>query len=289
MLRYSPVTRMTGPNVLAIHGYRYLKLALAIGGASVVAWLWERSGEGAPTVSFGGTPTGYVLGTIAAAIVVLLTWFGARKRSYASTFGTVQGWLSLHVYLGLALVVIGTLHTGLELGWNVHSVAYALMMIVIASGVVGLYLYLRLPSEISRNLADDTLDSILLEIGDFDRAAAKIALQLPDAVIRVVTRSIEKTRIGGSVVDQLRGSQPDDPTEAALTELEGLSASLTGASAATGTNLFGILARRAVLVRRARRDIQLRAQMGLWLYAHVPLTVGLLVALAAHILSVSVY
>jgi len=280
---------MTGPNVLEFRRYRYLKVALALAGASILVSIWARDGESAAPVSFGGTPTGLVLGTIAAAIVLLLTWYGVRKRSYFSSLGTVQGWLSLHVYLGLALVVVGSLHTGFELAWNVHTLAYALMMAVIASGALGLVAYIRLPREISRNLADDTLDSILVEIADFDRSAAKTALELPDAVIRLVKRAIDETRIGGSVIEQLRGQQPNDPTEAALTELEGLSSTLTGSSAATGTNLFGILARRAVLVRRARRDIQLRAQLAVWIHVHVPLTIGLLVALAAHITAVFVY
>ena len=278
---------MTGPNVLEFRQYRYLKLALALAAASIAVWIWAKDSD--VVVSFGGTFMGYVLGAISAMIVLLLTWYGVRKRSYFSSVGTVQGWLSMHVYLGLALVVVGSLHTGFQFGWNVHTLAYALMMAVIASGVFGLVVYVRLPAEISRNLADDTLDSILLEIADFDRTAARTALELPDAVIRLVTRAINETRIGGSVRDQLRGTQKNDPTEAALTDMEGLSSTLTGASAATGTSLFGILARRAVLVRRARRDIQLRAQLSIWLYVHVPMTIALLVALAAHVTAVLVY
>ena len=51
----------------------------------------------------GGTVLGYTLGTIAALLIVLLAWFGIRKRRYASTLGSVQGWLSAHVYLGATL------------------------------------------------------------------------------------------------------------------------------------------------------------------------------------------
>ena len=48
-----------------------------------------------------------MLWTIAVILLILwLLWYGVRKRRYASTSGTVQGWLSAHVYLGTALVVI---------------------------------------------------------------------------------------------------------------------------------------------------------------------------------------
>ena len=281
---------MTGQGILDFRRFRYLKVALVLSIAAIVAWFaGQPSADSGYEVHFGGTPAGYALGGAGAALILLLTWFGVRKRSYHSSLGTAQGWLSAHVYLGLALIVVATLHTGFHFGWNVHTLAWVLMMSVIASGLYGLVVYVRLPSEITRNQGEETLDAIMLSIGDLDRAAAKIALELPDSVVRLVTRAAEQTRIGGSVLQQLRGMQKDDPTEAALLELEGLSSTLHGKSAVVGTNLFGVLAKRAVLVRRARRDVQLRAFLSIWLYVHVPLTIGLLVALAAHVASVFVY
>ncbi len=42
-----------------------------------------------------------------------------------------------------------TLHAGFQFGWNVHTLAYALMCLVVASGVVGTVLYLRYPAQMS--------------------------------------------------------------------------------------------------------------------------------------------
>jgi len=53
--------------------------------------------------------------------------------------------------------------------------------------------------------------------------------------------------------------------------------------------LFDLITRKRALVERVQRDIQYQARLQFWLYAHVPLTVGLLVALGTHILSVFFY
>jgi len=56
---------------------------------------------------------------------------GVRKRRCCSGTGSLQGWTSSHVYIGTSLLVIVTLHTAFEFGWNVHTAAYALMVLVI--------------------------------------------------------------------------------------------------------------------------------------------------------------
>jgi len=50
-----------------------------------------------------------------------------------------------HVYLGLSLLVIARC-TRLHFGWNVHTLAYALMVLVIVSGMFGAAAYAILPS-----------------------------------------------------------------------------------------------------------------------------------------------
>jgi len=118
-------------SILAFRKRRYLWLALGISLLAIVAYLLNDPQE-PPN---GGTVLGYTLGTIGALLILWLTWFGVRKRRYSSTRGTVQGWLSAHVYLGVALLVIVLLHAGFQFGVNVHTLAFVLMVLVIASGL----------------------------------------------------------------------------------------------------------------------------------------------------------
>ena len=140
---------MRHQSLLAYAKYRWAKIAVVVIAAAIVAYALDRSPHG----HYGGSALGYTLGTIGALLIVWLTYFGVRKRRYSSTSGTLLGWLSAHVYLGVALLVIATLHAAFEVGWNIHTLAYALMLAVILSGFYGVYAYLRHPSGITATMS----------------------------------------------------------------------------------------------------------------------------------------
>src|SRR5574337_14258 len=113
-------------------------------------------------------------------------------------------WLSAHTYLGVALIVLATLHTGFQFGWNVHTLAYALMMVVIMSGCYGTYAYLRFPRLMTANMGGvSTFDTLLLEINDLDKQASIKSLQFSDDICAIVLKARQGTRIGGSLFQQL--------------------------------------------------------------------------------------
>src|SRR5688572_28234079 len=115
------------PSILEYRRGRYLELALLFSLGAIGAYAWHQP----PVVyvkPYGGTWLGYALCAVGAVLILWLMLLGIRKRRYRSSLGTVQGWTSAHVYLGACLLVIVTLHSGFEFGWNVHTAAYALMV-----------------------------------------------------------------------------------------------------------------------------------------------------------------
>jgi hypothetical protein len=272
-------------SVLEYASFRWFKVAVALAAIASVAYLWHQ-----PALKpNGGTWLGYTLGTIAGLLVLWLLWYGVRKRRYRSTAGTVQGWLSAHVYLGTALVVVATLHTGFELGWNIHTLAYVLMLVVVASGFYGVFAYLRVPEAMTANLGEDTLQSILLRVSDLDRDMREKALSLPDALFALVDRSVAGTRLGGNAFRLVSGRDPACPTAAAVRQWPQLARRLTGEVAKLDKEVFALLAQKNELLARARRDLRHKAALDLWLYVHVPLAFALLAALVAHVVSVFIY
>lgn len=266
--------------------FKYLKFATLLSLASTVAYLaWEPAGG----VNNGGTWLGYTLGTIGALLIVWLMLLGLRKRRYGPGAFSLKGWLSAHVYLGLALTLVATLHAAFQVGWNIHSLTYALMLVVIASGVWGIVMYRRVPRLMTVNRGGQTFQDLTREIVGLDAEAADLALGLGDEYAEEVRRSREETRLGGGVLRQLSGEDRRCGTARALANVRGLTRRLPPGLAERGAALLVALGRKQELLRRARRDIRYKALMDLWLYVHVPLSFALLAALTAHIVSVFFY
>lgn len=276
---------VTHQSILVYRRFRYLKLAL-LGVAAAVVVYGVHSPRGAPN---GGTWLGYTLGGVGAALILWLMWFGIRKRRYGPGTVKLEAWLSAHVYFGVALAVIGTLHTGFQFGLNVHTLAYTLMILVILSGLFGVYAYMRVPRQITENRGGITLRQMMLQIADLDRQCRDMAMNVSDEINAVVFEAGRSTRIGGGLIRQLSGRDPSCPSTAALDRVHGLAARATGEDAARCRQLVALLSRKCELLRRARKDVQLQAIMQIWLYLHIPLTFALLAALIAHVLAVFYY
>ena len=276
---------MRHQSILEYARFRWFKAALWVSVLAGAAYLWH---EPAPK-PYGGTWLGYALGTIGALIILWLLWFGVRKRRYASRAGTLQGWLSAHVYLGTALLVVATLHTGFELGWNLHTLAYVLMVATVASGFYGVYIYLSVPGLMTANRGDETLDAMILKIADLDREIRDKALSLPDQILKVVNASLDNSRLGGSFLRIVTGRDRACPTAAAVRELPEIGRRLTGDVAKLNHEVYSLLLQKNELLAQARRDLRYKARLDLWLYVHVPLSIALLAALSAHVISVFLY
>ena len=263
---------------------KYLKWSVVLCLASIAAYIfYEPIDE-----HNGGTVLGYILGTVGALLIVWLTWLGIRKRQYGAHF-RLTAWVSAHVYLGLSLIVVATLHTGFQFDWNLHTLAYVLMVIVIVSGIFGIYAYARFPRLVSENRRGVSMDDLLTQIGDLDRECKQLAVGLPDEVSSLILKSCEETSIGGSIFRILSGKASNCPSDAAFTQLRSLAGTVDQAHALSTRKLLVLIGKKCGLLGTVRRDIQLKALMDIWLRVHVPVTIALLVALTIHIISVFYY
>ena len=233
----------------------------------------------------GGSWYGYTLGTIGAALILWLTALGYRKRKMTSTAWSLKAWTSAHVYLGLSLIVIGTWHTGFQLGLNVHTLAWALMMLVILSGLYGVIVYATLPAALSNNRDEMTQMQMLEAIRAFDRQLHSSAQPLTPADTAPVLAALDEDPFAGGVMARLSGRYSHCATAAAL---RSLSASNTSDREAR-EKVVGLLKQKEAALTRLRRHLKIRALLEIWLYVHVPLTFALIAALSAHIISVFFY
>lgn len=303
----------------------YLKVAVALCALSFALYAWHNPVEG----TSGSTWLGYGLGTLGAALIVWLAWFGVRKRQFREGRAPVQAWVSAHVYLGLSLIVVATLHTGFQLGWNVHTLAYVLMMLVILSGIYGILSYSVLPRQVTANRNEMEFRAMLQEIQQLNESALSLADRIDPETHAVVARSVGKVRIGGSAWEQLSGRYRasgeigglDQFFKVKRTQLQAQAVAGGAASTAPAPRggrqatiafvadqifaagsarggdqasenlqkLLQTIAKRKALLDKVNRDITLRARLHVWLFLHVPLTIALLAALLVHIVTVFLY
>ncbi|HEY7556653.1 MAG TPA: hypothetical protein VIH18_17770 [Candidatus Binatia bacterium] len=235
---------------------------------------------------FGRTARGLVYGSIGLILVLVLMSYGARKRAYRSSWGSVEGWLQAHIYLGLVALVTVLLHSGFRFQNIVAIAAFVLLLLVTLSGVWGVVLYAVIPPKLSATNSNLTIVNISGQINELGRSMAALALGKSApfqqihanllaveragylAAWRCLSRHYLEKRLAqdpaGSFDHYVGSVPPEEQTE--LAQLLAL--------AHQRNDLHDSLIRR-------QRYVNL---MGAWLYLHVPLSFALLVAVAAHVI-----
>lgn len=277
--------------------YRYLKWGLLLITGSVIAYVLHRPYP----VANGGTWLGYTLGVISALIIFLLLFLGIRKRSYRSALGTVKGWLSAHIWLGLSLLVTATLHSGFQLGWSIHSLAYYLMLAVIASGIWGMVMYIQNPRLMTLNRNQQDRQVMLQQLKDLDGEALLLADAIDTDLHYDLSQSLAPVKVPG-LRDRLGNRywsgtaqadrQADRKNNSYLIEqkVAGMIAKAEDAESVDRLRqLLQTLSQRREVSFQLGKDLQIQAHMEIWLLFHVPLSLGLLAALISHIIAVFFY
>ena len=237
----------------------------------------------------GGSWLGYAFGTLGVLLILWLSAIGIRKRAMTPGRWSLKAWTSAHAYLGLSLAVVASLHSGFQFGWNVHTLAYALMMLVILSGLYGAWAYSLLPQALSDNREAMTKAQMIAAVQKLDRQLQTAAQPLAAEDAGIVRWSLESEPFRGGLWRRLSGRYPGCGNARALA---GLRQRLASASPQEETALEPVLAlleRKGAGLARIRRHMRIRALLEVWLYVHVPVTFALMAALAAHVVSVFFY
>lgn len=236
----------------------------------------------------GGTVLGLTYGVIGALGILYLTWYGIRKRSYQAQHTTLKGCLSAHVWLGLALLIIVPLHCGFQFGWNVHTLAFVLMTLVILSGLWGAQHYSLLAPAIRSHRGGAQPLKLLEQIEslghDIEAKVKEAEAKGGSAALKELVAEVDfehKPSIWKSLFDRTQELESDDASK--------LLANLPPDQQQFGLAIIGLADKKHHLARELETDIATFTKIRIWLFLHVPLTMALLVALIIHIVSVFYY
>ena len=277
---------MSQDTYLSYKSYKWLWICMAVTAAMWIIYAWHEP-VGGPS---GGTWLGYTYGGIATAGIAFLMYYGIRKRSFYSKYTTLKGTLAAHVWVGVALTFIVPLHCGFSFDWNVHTLAYALMVFVIASGVWGVVMYADKPMELRSQRGGGTpkqlieqIKAISGEIEELIGGTTETSL-MSDAFIKMLS-SIDfmfKPSMARSL--RQRNPQPIDRKRMAK-----LIAGLSKKEQEDGLKLISLVNRKRELVCKLQDEARAQTWVRAWLYLHLPVSCALVVALLIHIWSVFYY
>ncbi len=241
-------------------------------------------------LAYGGSTVGLIYGLLGTVLILLLMYLGIRKRSYASKVGTLKGWVSAHVYLGLLTLLIIPLHAGFRFGLDVHTLAFALLAIVVLSGVFGVILYQTVPLRLTKYETELQADKIDKEISRLFSEMRTLVKDKSDALVTLYQQEVTATSRtkpkGWAVLFKGKGG---DPLARRTAELATWIPKIPVEDQPTFQSLSQLLLRKTQLEIHLLNQMQLRNAMQAWLYLHVPVSIAMLVAVVIHLWSVFYY
>ncbi len=268
----------------------------------------------------GGSTPGLAFGILGYAFMLFAGLLGARKKVPVWRLGRAQAWMRGHLWLGLLSLPLILFHGGFHFGGTLTRILMWLLIVVVASGVLGAVLQHYLPQVMTADAPMETIyDEIasvrtqlleeadqyvsalcgLLNLGDAggasgQRAGGFTAVRQVGAVAAAATAAVEPVALTEEESEPLRRFYLEE-MRVFLTKPGGRGQRLADTAQARGAfaNLKTLLppAAHGTLedlegiceeARQLERQARLHRWLHGWLLVHVPLSLALLVLGAVH-------
>ena len=262
--------------------WRRIFLVLLIGTSASYVYYDRRE------FTHGGSTFGLAYGIAGTALILLLAFFGIRKRWYRSVFGTLEQWMQSHIYLGLLVLIILFFHTGGRFNDKIAVTTLVLVIVVVASGIAGAILYATVPRMLTEVESELTVEEIADQLNQLARSMARIASGRSAPFQRIYDELLRQTAPGGLAGWRLIVSRSRKKTQ----------------QDADWARLIALVPReeqeelrQMLVVSRQRRELLLRLVyqqrykniLEFWLYIHIPFTIALIAFAVLHIAAVFYY
>jgi len=277
-------------NFLAYGRYVWGKLTLATTLVLVISYIIY-SRRVSPN---GATLVGLIYGIISFVAILLLMYYGMRKRSYTAKHWSLRAWLSFHVYIGTMTLLLVPLHAGFKFGFDIHTLAYVLLVMVVVSGIVGAALYLLLPrrfepfgEELTYPMGDGTDEELRKIIRQMHALAIDKSQEFADACQTEIEYGIPKRHVGWGLLWRKSATAALVATQ--IEAFQDYLQHIPEVEHEAFQNLARLATQKRDLEHRMAAQMRLQNLLEAWLYIHLPVSLVMFIVVIIHILVVFYY
>lgn len=243
------------------------------------------------TIPSGSTVWGLVYGWIGFAAILVLMFLGIRKRWYSSRCGTLEGWTSAHIYLGLLTLLIIPMHAGFQFGWDVHTLAYVLLVVVVLSGIVGVLIYMTVPLILTTHESGMLPERLEAEINRILKEMKQLAADKPGVFQYLYQEEARRCRELKSQGWRILLTRVDPAAILAqrMRDLHNLLADIPAVQQEGFSKFSSLVLQKTELEAYLAGQMRLKNGLQSWLYVHLPISIAMMAAVGVHLLVVLYY
>lgn len=270
---------------VARSGVIWRRIFILLLAVTIAAFVWSARRE----FTHGGSLVGLIFGTAGYLLILLLAYYGIRKRSYRSTFGTMEQWLQSHIYLGILVLVLLVLHTGGRFNDMVAVTTLILVAVVVLSGIAGAILFVTVPRLLTEVESNLTVEEISTQLNQLARNMARLASGRSQPFVRIYDGLMKESMPGWLAGWRLLFSRMRRKSQQAVGDWSKMLA-LVGKEEQESLRQMLVFSRqRKELLMRLMYQQRYKNILEFWLYIHVPVTIAVLVFGTVHVVAVFYY
>ncbi len=224
---------------------------------------------------------GHGLG-IVGTLLILIGVFGymARKKYRSlARFGRLKHWLEFHIFLCSLGPVMILFHTAFKFGGLV-SVSFWSMVAVVASGVIGRFIYIQIPRTIEgRELSLNEIKSMKSNVDDLLSGNVALNANGQEAILQAITLN-EHSGSEGHGLSGIFGQYFEDPKH--VRQIREVMR-FNNISSGDAARIIKMVRQEMVLNRRIERLQTMRQLFKYWHVAHLPFALIMLIIMVIHV------
>lgn len=223
---------------------------------------------------------GHGLGIVGTLLIIIGVFgYQAKKRfRVLARFGRLKYWLEFHIFLCSLGPVMILFHTAFKFG-GIVSISFWSMVAVVASGVIGRFIYIQIPRTIEgRELS---LGEVRALKGDLE-SILKNNYQINEASYQTVIDAVKVSghRVQGNLMARMIGKYLDD--RKTINTIKN-TLRINGLNPTDVRKVAGLVSNELSLNNRIERLVTMQKLFKYWHVAHLPFALIMLIIMIIHV------